>query len=112
MKKMKTGMILAVFTGTFLWFFSTVLITRAYAEVVFITNNSVQESALKKGEIKEIFLGDRVSWNNGQEIKFVVLKKSPTHTEFTKVYTKKSESQFLRFWKKQVFTGKGSMPKS
>ena len=83
-----------------------------FAEVMFIANNSVSNTALSKSEIKEIFLGDKVSWENGQEIKFVTLKKSATHQEFTKQFTKKSESQFLRYWKKQVFTGKGSMPKS
>ncbi len=110
--KIRIVMILAVFVGVAYWVQTTVCANAAYAEVIFIVNNSVPDETLSKADVKEIFLGDKVSWGNGQEIKFVTLKKSPTHMEFTKKYTRKSESQFLRYWKKQVFTGKGSMPKS
>lgn len=82
----------------------------AFADVVFIANTSVEASTLSKKEIKDIFLGDRVSWGNGQKIHPAVLKDLPVHKEFTRFYTHKTESQFLRFWKKQLFTGKAQIP--
>ncbi len=113
MKNMKKiGLIFALFAGIVFWTHILVLESSAFADVVFITNNSVTYDSLTKAEIKGIFTGEIAAWHDGQDIKFITLKKGPTHHEFTRKYMRKSESQFLRYWRKQVFTGTGSMPKS
>lgn len=79
-------------------------------DVVVIVNPSVPETALSKKDLCNIYLGKKTSWSDGSKIKFVVLK-GDTHASFLKDYVGKTENQFKTFWKKQVFTGKGSPPK-
>jgi len=42
----------------------------------------------------------------------VTLKDSQTHDDFLKTYLQKSTSQFQRYFRTLVFTGKGKVPKS
>ncbi len=79
-------------------------------DVVVIINPSVSESALTMQDVGNIYLGKKTSWSDGNSIKFVVLKGA-THTAFLENCVGKTESQFETFWKKQVFTGKGTPPK-
>ena len=79
-------------------------------DVVVISNSSVTESTLSKKDVSSIYLGKKSSWSNGSKISFVVLE-GETHEAFLKNYVGKSESQFNTFWKKQVFTGKGTPPR-
>jgi ABC-type phosphate transport system substrate-binding protein len=79
-------------------------------DVVVIANPSVHETTLSKKDVGDIFLGKKTSWDDGSKIKFVVLTGA-THEIFLKSYVNKTEAQFNTFWKKQVFTGKGSPPK-
>ncbi len=90
--------------------FSFVSIT--FAEVFFITNKTVNTEKLTKAEIRDLYLGREVKWPNGLKVKLVILKKSATHKEFVKNYTQKSTSQFKSWWKREVFLGRGSYPKS
>ena len=85
--------------------------TYAVSEVVFIVNTSVETKSLSKSDIKEIFLGEKITWDNGNEIVIAVIDDSTIHELFTRTYLKKSAVQFLRYWRNQVFCGKGSLPK-
>jgi ABC-type phosphate transport system substrate-binding protein len=49
---------------------------------------------------------------DGSKIVFVVLKGSATHEQFLTDYVGKTDTQFDTFWKKQVFTGKGTPPQA
>lgn len=80
-------------------------------DVVVIVNPSVPESTLSAKEIKDIYLGKKTSWGNGSKINFVVLN-GDTHDTFLSTFVKKTAAQFNTFWKKQVFTGKGSPPQA
>ena len=79
-------------------------------EVVVIVNPSVSETTLSKKEVGNIYLGKKTSWSDGSKIIFVILPGN-AHASFLKSYVGKTEAQFKTFWKKQVFTGKGSPPK-
>ncbi len=79
-------------------------------DVIVIVNPSVPESAISKPDVSNIYLGKKTSWNDGSTVKCVVLK-GETHNAFLENYVGKTEGQFDTFWKKQVFTGKGSPPK-
>ncbi len=84
----------------------------AHADVIIICHPAVSADTLSRTEVKKIFLGKKLVWDDGQEIRFVIMKKSDAHEIFVKTYTQKTPSQFRRYWKKLVFTGKGSAPKS
>ncbi len=96
----------------FIVFLTAMLAGPAGADIVLISNNTVITDSVTKDQVKKIFLGDMTKWSEGTSIKFVIMNKSDVHKEFVKQYTRKSTSQFQRYWKHQVFTGKGSIPKS
>lgn len=84
--------------------------------IVIIANKNLPLNELTHTDLQNIFLGKQVHWNNGERIEFVVLDKSGQtgniHESFTRNYLRKSASQYLNYWKKMVFTGKGNPPKS
>jgi ABC-type phosphate transport system substrate-binding protein len=89
-------------TGTGVW----------AADVVVVANKNVSQSALSADNLKAIFLGQMTTWQNGAKLEFVTLKdNSEVHEEFLKKFIGRSPAQFGNYWKQQVFTGKGRMPK-
>lgn len=77
-----------------------------------IANPSTPVETVDDALVKNIFLGKKKTWPNGDHAQFVVLESGDTHKSFLNAYVKKSNSQFKNYWKKQVFTGKGKNPKS
>ncbi len=76
-----------------------------------IANSSVAIDAMTKEDIGEIFLGKKVKWNEGGQIKIAMLKKSGIYEEFVNDFTRKTLHQFHIYWKRLVFIGKGLPPK-
>ena len=83
-----------------------------WAQVVVIANKNVPADSVSADSIKDIYLGNKGSWNNGQKVVFVTLKSGEANDTFMQKYVSKSSSQFNSYWKKMVFTGKGSFPKA
>ncbi len=65
---------------------------------------------LTHDEIKQIFLG-RMTRKNGNSLGFIILKDATVYAAFLKASVGKTIAQYTNYWKKQVFTGKGRMPK-
>ncbi len=84
----------------------------AAGNIILICNPSAATSVLSKKDVGYIFLGKRTTWNNRDKITFAIQKESPIHEIFLKKFVNKTPIQFANFWKKQIFTGKGSLPKS
>lgn len=82
------------------------------ASVVIVAHPSVEANSLSSNDIRLIYSGNKRSWKDGQPIKFVILSEKEIHQQFTRSFLQKTEDQFLRYWRKQIFTGQGSMPKS
>ncbi len=80
--------------------------------IIFICHPSVPILSLSKSDIKNIFLGRKIKWNNNDDITFVILKDSNIHRYFTQTYCEKKSFQFRNYWRRQVFTGLGRIPKS
>lgn len=81
-------------------------------DVVIITNEGVPTQTLSRDDIKQIFLGKKTTWDNGEKIIFAVQDRTEASDLFLKKYILKSAYQFDIYWKKQVFTGKGRTPRS
>jgi len=81
------------------------------ADGVFITHPSGPD-AVSKEEIKSILLGNKTKWDSGTLIHLAVLADGSIHDGIVQEYTARSADQFEKYWKKQVFTGKGSAPES
>lgn len=79
------------------------------ADILLVCNKGVAASSIAPDDIKRIYLGKMSRWEDGTKVNFVLLKDE-TLKPFLSTYVKKSPKQFAKFWKKQVFTGKGKMP--
>lgn len=84
----------------------------ASADVLIITNNNVAEDTMTEDQIKDIFLGKKIKWADNKKVHFAILKNETIHKQFLEAYIDKSKSQYKRYWKQMVFSGRGSMPVS
>ena len=89
-----------------LFFLIFSLSSSAIAEPTVIVNKSVHVDELNTNDVKQIFMGKKRSWENGDIIVAAVLESGETHENFLKKFIEKSRMQFRTYWKKLVFTGK------
>lgn len=78
--------------------------------VIVITNKSVTVTSLDKDDIRQIFLGQKTTWDDGSKITFVVQDRTKAGIDFLKTFLQKTAPQYDNYWKKQVFTGQGRAP--
>ena len=104
MKKILTSLIIIFFLALWEW-------APAYAEVLIITHPDVKETSLAKKEIKIIFLGKKVQWQDKSKINAAILVEADLYKDFLQTYVNKTQNQFTNYWRKMIFTGKGFPPK-
>lgn len=80
--------------------------------VILVANEDVPVSSLTEYDVKQIFLGNKTTWEDGPKIVFAIQDETDAGKVFLKTYVRKSESQYKNYWKKRVFTGKGKKPAS
>ena len=80
--------------------------------LVIVANKSVVTEKITPQEIKSIFLGQLVRWPDNSQIHVATLSREDIHEAFVKAFTQKTPSQFQRWWREMLFTGKGTLPKS
>jgi ABC-type phosphate transport system substrate-binding protein len=97
-----------VFSGLFVYLAPS---CRA-ADFVVIAHKQVPENTLAKSELRAIFLGEKVKWENKKYIKFALLEDGDVQKVFLQRAIGKTPSQFDQHWMGMVTTGKGSMPKT
>lgn len=83
----------------------------ATAEMIFIANPSIEENSITQTQLRDIFLGDKVLWQDGQQITVAINTNPAVFEQFTKKYTGRTTNQFQAYWRLILFTGKGSVPK-
>lgn len=84
-----------------------------WASETFIAHPGLTGITLSRSDMGDILHGRRTTWPNGSRIVLITLDDaaSPATTAVLKEYARKSPAQFLAYWKRQVFTGKGSLPR-
>lgn len=80
-------------------------------DIAFITHPQGADTALSTDDAKAILLGNKVRWSGGGGIQLAVLTTGPAHDKVMADFAQRSADQFDKYWKKQVFTGKGVMPR-
>lgn len=78
------------------------------ADVILITNKSNKVSSLSVADAKNIFLGKKTSWSDSSKVTAFTQKNSAVTNLFAKQFVRKSSQQFYMYWRKAVFTGKGT----
>ena len=81
-------------------------------DFVVIANPAVTASTLTRAELKAIFLGQKVKWDNKKYIRIAILESGLAYVSFLQNMVGKTPSQFDQHWMKQVYTGRGSVPPS
>jgi len=83
----------------------------ATAEFVVISNQSLAETEIQAGDLKQIFLGAKTSIH-GRRVEPVVAQSGAAHEKFVSVCLGKTEAGLRNYFRNLVFSGKGSMPRS
>ena len=83
-----------------------------FADVTIIANPDVPADTISQTNLKNIFLGNRVKWSNGDRIDFALCGNEALHQSFLRTYVGRTSSQFQMHWRNMVFTGKGRMPQT
>ena len=81
-------------------------------EPIIITNPKVTATSLTRDEVKNIFLGIKTKWEDGNPITFVILKDETIHNTFLEKYINYTPSKFSKYWRGLIFSGKGKCPKT
>jgi ABC-type phosphate transport system substrate-binding protein len=68
--------------------------------------NPILEMAAK--DLQKIFLGDKTTWADGNQIKVAALNTGDLSSEFTREFIKMTVVQFATHWKQKVFSGSGA----
>jgi ABC-type phosphate transport system substrate-binding protein len=89
-------------------FAATALLARA-ASATFITHPD-GPGTVSRADVKNILLGNKTKWDSGTLLKLAVLTEGAAHESVIQEFTARSADQFEKYWKKQVFTGKGDAP--
>lgn len=105
-RRLTIGLIMAVIIGMYFTYPSA-----SVGDVLIIANKNLPGTSISKEDIKDIFIGKKTNWEN-EKITFVTLEEGETHKQFLQNYVKRTPAQYSRFWKKQIFTGKGRKPRS
>lgn len=82
------------------------------ADCAFIAHPDCPVATLSKDEVKNILLGAKTKWDSAGAIRLVLPADGAVHASVAQEYTARTADQFDKFWKKQVFTGKGVLPDS
>jgi len=78
---------------------------------VLICNKDIPVTSLDKKTVENIFLG-KTAKIESVKVTLSVQESGEAHEAFLKDCVGKTSSQFSSYWKTQVFSGKGTMPKS
>jgi ABC-type phosphate transport system substrate-binding protein len=80
--------------------------------LVLVLNQENKQATFNKDDVRKIFIGDKLKWDDNSTIVLAVLNDgNTTHDAFIQNYVGRSPAQFTTTWKKNVFTGKGTPPK-
>ena len=82
----------------------------AHAGEVVIANADLGVTNIDGDTVKNVFLGKTTKLDNGKKVNFAILSGGPAHEAFLGTVVGKTPSQFLSYWRKLAFSGKGTMP--
>ncbi len=79
------------------------------AEDVLIAHQSVPVEAVDQATLRDVFLGRRTTWPNGERV-VVIFQRDTAANDRLAGRLGKTPQQLVNWWKRLVFTGEGSMP--
>lgn len=80
-------------------------------EAVLVVHRDNPVSSLELAEVRAIFLGKKVFWEDGNRIEVLLQKSGETHQRFSQNTLGKSPRQLSIYWKRILFSGEGIPPR-
>jgi ABC-type phosphate transport system substrate-binding protein len=78
-----------------------------------IVSPDVEVKSISQAELARIYLGKKTFWDSGTRIEPSLLdEKSPLTESFLEENLKKTVRQFRAYWKRHLFSGQGTAPKT
>jgi ABC-type phosphate transport system substrate-binding protein len=78
-----------------------------------IVSHDVEISVITQAEVARIYLGKKTFWDSGARISPSLLdEKSPFTESFLEENLKKTVRQYRAYWKRHLFSGQGTAPKT
>lgn len=84
----------------------------AGGELRIIAHEDLDIESLSRDDLRRIYLGQLSSWDGAQHIVPFMLTINGTHQLFLQRIIRRSSAQFMAYWKRSVFTGKGLPPRA
>ncbi len=92
---------------------ATVSQATAQESVKIIVNPDVEVSSLSQAEIARIYLGKKTFWESGSRISPSLLNEKSQLTKlFLEESVRKTVRQYRAYWKRRLFSGQGTAPKT
>lgn len=92
---------------------STLSGAAAQDSVKIIVNPEVEVGTLSQADLARIYLGKKTFWDSGSRIAPSLLnEKSPLTEAFLEESVRKTVRQYRAYWKRHLFSGKGTAPKT
>lgn len=95
----------------FCLFFLVSLVMAAQAEVLIIANKTMTQAVIDRQDVKDIFLCNRLYWNDTLRISVATLIEGDTAKSFFTTYLGMSAKQFNGHWDEKLYTGGKPHPK-
>jgi ABC-type phosphate transport system substrate-binding protein len=78
-----------------------------------VVNSEVDASKLNADTLELMFLGKKTLWDSGQRVTPALLNEdSAVSVQFLENVLSKSVSQYRAYWKRRLFSGGGTVPKT
>ena len=85
----------------------------AQESVKIIVNPDVELSSLSQAELARIYLGKKTFWESGSRISPSLLNEKSKLTKlFLEESVRKTVRQYRAYWKRRLFSGQGTAPKT
>ncbi|TDI47420.1 MAG: hypothetical protein E2P02_03245 [Acidobacteria bacterium] len=85
----------------------------AQESVKIIVNTEVEVSSLSQADLARIYLGKKTFWESGSRISPSLLhEKSQLTKLFLEESVRKTVRQYRAYWKRRLFSGQGTAPKT
>jgi len=80
-------------------------------EAVLVVHRDNPVSSLELADVRAIFLGKKVFWDDGNGIEVLLQKSGETHQKVTQSTVGKAARQVRLYWKRGLFCGEGLPPR-
>ena len=94
-----------------LWLVIIVLLpTLARAEGYLLANIGGRGRVVSREEVRSMYLNHKPKWPSGLRVKLAILADGKAREDFLRLYVGKNSARFTRYWRRQLFTGRGVPP--